>query len=81
MHRFLAVILALYFAPIVAKAQTKPAPTSPAPCVEDMPGMQMCPKAEAPAPGSQSMAGMQRMQMEPGMKELMDNMRPQTFLQ
>lgn len=81
MNRFLAAILALCFAPIVAKAQTTPATTSPAPCVEDMPGMRMCPKAEAPAPGSQPMAGMQRMQMEPGMKELMDNMRPQTFLQ
>lgn len=46
-----------------------------------MPGMQMCPKAEAPAPSSRPMNGMQGMQMNPGGQELMDNMHPQTFLQ
>ena len=44
------------------------------PCVEDMPGMVMCPQ-------NQSAASKPAMTMSAGMTELMDNMRPQTFLQ
>ena len=51
---------------------------APAPCVETMPGMQMCPKAPAASGG---MGQMPAMQMGGGMKELMDQMKPATFLQ
>ena len=55
--------------------QTGQSAPSPAPCVEDMPGMQMCPK---PAPSG---AGTRGMKMDTGMKELMDNMNPRSFTQ
>ncbi len=48
--------------------------TAPQPCVETMPGMVMCPKESSAKTDS-------GMQMNSGMKELMDNMSPQTFLQ
>ena len=51
---------------------------APAPCVETVPGMQMCPKAPAASGG---MGQMPAMQMGGGMKELMDQMKPATFLQ
>jgi hypothetical protein len=62
----------------VEKTQTKEAP---APCVEDMPGMQMCPKAPTPKGKATSNDAMQEMKIDGGMKELMDGMEPQTFLQ
>src|ERR1700735_838442 len=49
------------------------APPTPAPCVETMPGMTMCPKVDAPAT--------QKPAMDPAMMELMRNMHPQTFVQ
>ena len=42
----------------------------PSPCIESMPGMQMCPKV-----------AMEEMKVDGGMKQLMDAMEPQTFLQ
>lgn len=51
-----------------------PTPT-PAPCVEDMPGMQMCPRV----PGNDATA--KTMQMDSGMQELMSNMHPRSFVQ
>jgi hypothetical protein len=58
-------------------------PQAPAPCVETMPGMTMCPKGDAPAVQKPAMGGMQNGQMQDnkGMMELMQNMRPQTFVQ
>ena len=53
-------------------------PPSPAPCVETMPGMTMCPKADVPVVQKPAMG---RMQNDSAMMELMQNMRPQTFVQ
>ena len=50
---------------------------APAPCVETMPGMQMCPQT-TPAKTAGQMPGRQ---MNGGMKEMMDQMEPHTFLQ
>ncbi len=66
----------------MAQPQTKQPPTSPAACVEDMPGMQMCPKPASPTDkGATQKSEMAGMSMDPGMMELMENMHPQTFLQ
>ncbi len=53
--------------------QSKPAPT---PCVETMPGMQMCPD-----PTSTNPTKTPDKTPDPGMAELMQEMHPQTFLQ
>jgi hypothetical protein len=50
--------------------------TAPKPCVEDMPGMTMC-----PPPSQDKSAAMPGMKMSPGMDDMMQNMRPQTFIQ
>ena len=85
------------------KPATEPRRTTPAPCVENMPGMAMCPKTAPkeneqpqkkvePAPCVETMPGMAMcpkgatsvgapMKMSPGMMEMMDNMKPQTFVQ
>ena len=49
--------------------QTAPAP---APCKEDMPGMQMCPKSPSTSSGMGQMPGMQ---MDAGTNELMEQMK------
>lgn len=54
-------------------------PSTPAPCVEDMPGMQMCPKPPAASTDMEKTPGMQM--ADPGMSELMEQMKPRTFLQ
>lgn len=74
--------------------QEKKPEAKPKPCVEDMPGMVMCPqpdvtkpdaskpnasKLDAAKPASAPMGAMAP--MDAGMMEMMDNMRPQTFLQ
>ncbi len=59
--------------------QDKQAHPAPAPCVETMPGMQMCPSA--PATAAQPANEMPGMNMDMGMNELMRQMEPQTFLQ
>lgn len=64
-------------APAAQQQQAKP---EPAPCVETMPGMQMCPKPAGPA-GGHAMDQMQSMNMAPGMDELMRQMHPSTFLE
>lgn len=82
MKIFCAVTWVLMLVPFLAQAQdAKPTgaisgmplgqsqpQASPVSCVEDMPGMQMCPQSTSPKPGR-------------GMMALMDNMHPQTFLQ
>ncbi|WP_263376676.1 TonB-dependent receptor [Granulicella aggregans] len=50
--------------------------TAPKPCVEDMPGMSMCPH-----PSQDSSAAMPGMKMNPGMDEMMQNMHPHRFIQ
>jgi hypothetical protein len=53
---------------------TQPEKVPPStPCVEDMPGMQMCPKADAPTKTQDEMSG--------SMKGRMGNMHPTTFVQ
>ena len=66
-----------------AWGQAQQAPQAPVPCVETMPGMTMCPKADTPATQKPAMGGMQngQMQNDQGMMELMQNMHPQTFVQ
>ncbi len=60
-----------------ATPQSKPAPT---PCVEDMPGMKMCP--DPPSPNQQpNPTKTPDKTPDPGMAELMQQMHPQTFLQ
>jgi hypothetical protein len=51
----------------------------PAPCVETMPGMRMCPKSQNQPPND--MTDMPGMTMNPATQPLMDQMHPQTFLQ
>jgi hypothetical protein len=51
---------------------------APAPCVETMPGMVMCPKAGTSKAAD---AAINPVKQSPGMMEMMGNMRPQTFLQ
>ncbi len=58
--------------------QEKEKAAEPAPCVEDMPGMQMCPKA---ASAEADKGAMPMPRMDPGMMELMGNMQPQNFRQ
>ena len=66
MRRF-TLFAALCFASAAARAQTTP------PCVEDMPGMQMCPPPQStPA---------KPMPIDPDSRALMNTMHPQTFLQ
>ncbi len=63
--------------PAMPHQQSAPAPAAaPAPCVESMPGMVMCPKTAAVQAESQAIPA-----MDPHMVEMMGNMRPQTFLQ
>jgi hypothetical protein len=60
------------------KPQATAPQKAPQPCVESMPGMVMCPKNSATeAPTATEPA----MQMSPAMMELMQNMKPQNFLQ
>ena len=83
----LRAVMFLFVALSIAKAQDsmpamKPdgqqqSNPAPAPCVETMPGMQMCPPAAAPGP-VQAMPGMQ---MGGDMKKMMDQMEPQTLVQ
>ena len=68
--RIRAVVLMFLIGPILAWGQ---APPAPAPCVETMPGMTMCPKGDA--------AATQKPAMDAAMMELMRNMHPQTFVQ
>ncbi len=77
--------VAVCLASLTARSQeSKPATQVPKPCVEDMPGMQMCPHPTTPqtaqkaAKDGQDGMGMQK---DSGMKDLMDNMDPHTFLQ
>ncbi len=58
----------------------KQAQPAPAPCVETMPGMQMCPPP-AQATAAKPVDQMPGMNMDPGMTELMQQMQPKTFLQ
>lgn len=94
MNSMQVLIFTAFTAPLWAQAQ-EPKPTNgmpgmtmdgspagqpqsaPAPCVETMPGMQMCPPASSPEMGSQR----EGMTMDIGMKELMEQMKPQTFPQ
>ncbi len=48
------------------------------PCMETMPGMQMCPQTPA---ASGEMSEMPEMKTDSGMEELMDQMKPRSFLQ
>ena len=61
-------------------AQTKQALPVPAPCVETMPGMQMCPPTTQ-VKDAKPADGMPGMKVDPGMTELMEQMEPKTFLQ
>jgi hypothetical protein len=63
------------------KPQTAQAPAPPKPCVEDMPGMQMCPTPVASQGASSPTDGMTGMGTDQGMKELMEQMQPHSFLQ
>jgi hypothetical protein len=73
-----AAVLMVLMESAFAWGQVQPVPSAPAPCVETMPGMTMCPKADVPAAQAPAMGGMQG---DTGMMELMQNMHPQTFLQ
>lgn len=70
MNRLIAASLVFLFARPMAQSQTNPPP-----CIESMPGMQMCPKAQS------TQGNIPGMKMDSGMAELMDNMAPKTFLQ
>ena len=59
-------------------AQETAVQSNPAPCVETMPGMQMCPKNSGRPSKPDDMPGMQM--NDPDMKELMEQMDPTTFL-
>ncbi len=54
--------------------------TAPTPCVETMPGMQMCPSS-ASATVIQPMNGVPGMKRYPGTDDLMQQMNPRTFIQ
>ena len=70
MNRLIAASLVFLFAHPMAQSQTNPPP-----CIESMPEMQMCPKAQS------TQGNIPGMKMDSGMAELMDNMAPKTFLQ
>jgi len=59
-------------------AKMQEATPAPAPCVESMSGMHMCPQTPA---SSSEMAQMPGMKMDSGRNDLMDQMKPRTFLQ
>jgi len=65
MRRFFGVFAALLLSCVLADAQAQKPSEASKPCVEDMPGMQMCPQS-----GPRS-----------GMQGMMDNMRPKTLVQ
>ena len=86
-----AALLFALFTPLLAEAQ-EPSPVAgpdasqnpqsapaSAPCFETMPGMQMCPKSPAASHNTEQMSGMNM--DDPGMKGLMEQMNPRTFLQ
>ncbi|WP_245536431.1 hypothetical protein [Terriglobus saanensis] len=69
MHPVIFVFSVFLLAAPAVFPQNANLPTAtPSPCVENMPGMKMCPDTTAPA-------------MDHDMMELMQNMRPQNFLQ
>jgi hypothetical protein len=63
------------------RPQTNHAPATPAPCVENMPGMQMCPTPLASPPAATAGDGMKGMAMNKETMDLMEEMHPLTFSQ
>ena len=64
--------------------QAKRTEPSAPPCVENMPGMQMCPKPSSPAGDPRTIGQIPGMKMDSGMAEQMQQMQqmqPKTFLQ